>query len=612
MKKLLFWGLVLNVTIPFTTKAQWYGQISYQHDSVIHSSGNVAPLANSFVMGSYRPVRQVNSNTLDFAIDAVDQTSATNPGWEYQIKGNCVIPNGTHNCLGISVVENTKPQNASKEYAIVGETINGIFFATIDASTGNRLKTCSWKKQNPNVEEYKPVIKESNFSPGLFYIVANDGPVFHVMMIDGATGNQFWGQTYKANGTFEARYITESYHNTSAAPFQVVVTGSYYDPNSGTGIDGFFIGINPNNNGLLGLPPYVYDYKSLNNWFNSVDGIKALSSSGGMSYMLGGNLIDPSLNGVSQLVYRMTPLGTTVWGSLIYPNATPTNRDICRVYERKNPNPGAPSPYEYYCVSRADYNYDVNNNTSYPDDNLVVYKLDGNGDMAPFKAAGVPTEFHYSGLVASGLRNTYADINCLETGGGASDGIQVYGTNTSTPPQNGIVKSYFNGVNGCNETQTDILNIQHLSLSRQQINVGLNAYFQCSVNNPSQFDIILMGNAAGNPCLQFPPVSGGSNARQGSVTGSIESEQNAKAVELFPNPITGKTTLTIPASTDEKAEITIYNTSGQLVKTIYFNANESQKQMIDFNELNVKSGFYFIKVKAGNTKASFKALYAPE
>lgn len=612
MKKLLFWGLVLNVTLPSTTKAQWYGQINYQHDSVIHSSANVAPLANSFLMASYRPVRQVGSNTLDFAIDALDQASAANPGWEYHITGNCVIPNGTHNCLGIDVVENTKPQNASKEYALVGETIDGIFFATIDAATGNRLKTCSWKKQNPNVEEYKPVIKESNYSKGIFYVLANDGPVFHVMMVDGATGNQFWGQTYKSNGTFQARYITESYYNTSAAPFQVAVTGSYYDPNSGTGIDGFFIGLNPNNNGLPGSPLFAYDYKTLDNWFNSIDGITALTPSGGMSYMLGGNMIDPTLNGVSQLVYRILPFGGTVWGSLIYPNAKPTGRDICRVYERKNPNAGAPSPYEYYCVSRADYNYDVNTNTSYPDDNLVVYKLDINGDIAPFKAAGVPTEFHYSGLVASGLYSTYADVTCLETGGGASDGIQVHGTTMSSPPENGIVKSYFNGFNGCNQTQTDVNLIQHITLSQQPINVSPTPYFQCSINNASQFDIILINNASGNSCLQFPPVAGGSNARQGSATGLIENGQSVTNVELFPNPVSGKTTLTLPASPDEKAEITIYNTVGQLVKTISFNAAESQKQMIDFKELNVEAGVYFIKVKAGNTKASFKALYAPE
>jgi hypothetical protein len=609
MKKLLFSGLVLSVTLP--TKAQWYGQISYQHDSVIHSSANVAPLANSFVMGSYRRVRQFNSNTLDFAIDAVDQTTGTNPAWEYQISGTCVKPAGTHNCLGIGVVENSNPQNAPTEYAIVGETIDGIFFTTINAATGVRLKTCSWKKINPNVEDYKPVIKESNASPGFFYILANDGNVFHVMMINGATGNQQWGATYKtSSGIIEARDLAESKYNGSA-PFQVVVVGTYYDSNSGRGIDGFWAGINPNSGvGNINFPT-VYDLNSLDNSFSSVEGMMSLTSGGVQTYILGGS-VNNKMRGTYQLVSRLTPSGSQIWNSLILPKATATYRDICRINERKNTNVGAPSPWEYYCVARADYNYDVVNNVSYLDDNLVVFKLDNNGNSAAFTAAGVPTEFHYSGLSALGMRNTYADVTVLETGGGTSDGIQVYGTNANTPPQNDIVKSYFNGVNGCNETQTDITGIHHYNLNQQAINVNFFPFNQCSLNNPTQFDISLIGNANNNSCIQTPPVAGGSNARSGNVTGSIKNEQNPEGFKLLPNLITSKTTLTIPASTDENGEITIYNSVGQLINTISFNAHESQKQIIDFNELKVKGGVYFINVKAGNTKARFTANYVPE
>lgn len=612
MKKLLFLGLVLNVTFPTTIKAQWYGQIGYQHDSVIHSSACVSPMVNSFVTASYRPVRQVGSTTLDFAIDAVDQTWGTNPAWEYQIVGNCVKPNGTHNCLGISVVENSNPTNAvKKEYAIAGETIDGIFFVTIDATTGNTLKTCSWKKQTQNAQEYKPVIKESEKNPGFFYILANDGPVFHVMQVDGSTGNQVWGATYQPNnGIIEARDIIESKFSTGGV--QVAVVGTHYDANSGRGIDGFWTGINPN--GAIGTInfPTVYDYNSLDNWFTCVTKAQALTASGLQSYILGGNITDPGLNGVSQLVYRVGATGAAIWGSLIYPSATPTNREICRIYERQNPNAGAPSPNEYYCVANANYSYDVNTNTPYSDDNLVVYKLDDNGDVASFKAAGALTEFHYSGLIASGPYSTYADVTCLETGGGPNDGIQVSGTNVIPPDQSALVRSYFNGVNGCNQTRTDINSIQHLTLNSQSIGISSSSFPQCSINNPTQFDIVLIGNGGSNLCSQVPPVTGGSNARQGNATGLIENKQGLNIVDLFPNPVSGKATVTIPASTEEHAEIEIYSAIGQLVKTINFNARESQKQMIDFSELHVKAGVYFIKLKAGNTQASFKVLYAPE
>lgn len=612
MKKHVFLGLVLSVTLPFTSKAQWYGQLSHQHDSVIHSSANVARLANSFVQGSYRPVRQFNSTTLDFAIDPIDQTTATNPGWEYQISGSCVLPSGLPNCLGVCIVENSNPQNAPTEYAMVGETVDGIFFATIDAATGNRLITCSWQKLNPNVEEYKPVIKESNSAPGFFYILANDGNVFHVMMINGATGNLQWSTTYQPNtGTIEARDLAESKYNSGPTPFQVVVVGTYYDPNSGRGIDGFWAGINPNSGVGNIYFPTVYDLNSLNNSFSSVEGMVALTSGGAQTYILGGS-VDNRQRGTYQLVSRLTAIGSQVWNSQILPQATASYRDICRINERKNPNMGAPAPWEYYCVARADYNYDVTNNTSYLDDNLVVFKLDDNGNSSPFTTAGVPTEFHYSGLSALGVRSTYADVTVLETGGGMSDGIQVYGTNATSPAQSDVVKSYFNGVNGCNETLTDIRAIHHYNLNQQTITVNYFPYPSCSLNTPSMFDITLINSATDNFCLQTPPVSGGSNARPGNATGLAESSNNPNGFKLFPNPITNKTTLTIPALVDEKGEITIYNALGQQVKSISFNANESQQQTIDFSELKVESGFYLLEVKIGTTKASFNAIYTPE
>ncbi|MBL7933277.1 MAG: hypothetical protein JNL60_15330, partial [Bacteroidia bacterium] len=522
MKKLIFWGLVLGVTIPYTGKAQWYGQISYQHDSVIHSSANVAANvasgANSFVMGSYRPTRQFISTNLDFAIDAVHHTNGTSTSFEYQISGSCVKPSGLHSCVGVCIVENSNPQNAPSEYAMVGETEDGIFFATIDAATGTRLITCSWQKMNPSVNEFKPVIKESNKAPGFFYILANDGNVFHVMMINGATGNQLWGTTYKPTvGTIEARDLAESKYNTSAVPFQVVVVGSYDDPNSTTGVDGFWAGINPNSGIGNMYFPTTYDYNSLENSFTSVEGLISLTSSGAQSYAIGGSVND-DVGGAYQMVTRLTPIGSQVWNSLILPNATATFRSICRINERKNPNFLPPSPFELYCVARADYNYDVTNNTPYLDDNLVVYKLDDNGDIASFPA-GVPTEFHYSGLYALGLRDTYADVTVFETGGGMSDGIQVFGTNASTPNQNDIVKSYFNGVNGCNETQTNIISINQITLSQQTITVNYTPFNLCSLNNPALCDITYINGTSNSSCMQTPPVAGGSNARPGVTTG---------------------------------------------------------------------------------------------
>jgi hypothetical protein len=98
--------------------------------------------------------------------------------------------------------------------------------------------------------------------------------------------------------------------------------------------------------------------------------------------------------------------------------------------------------------------------------------------------------------------------------------------------------------------------------------------------------------------------------QQFTYSGIITIRTNVKGIQISatPNPFTDHVVITIQSSTDETANVRVYNADGKLVwrKATYVTAGTNVQY---YNELqSLPRGIYIIKVDKGSTTAGFKMI----
>jgi hypothetical protein len=77
----------------------------------------------------------------------------------------------------------------------------------------------------------------------------------------------------------------------------------------------------------------------------------------------------------------------------------------------------------------------------------------------------------------------------------------------------------------------------------------------------------------------------------------IENNNNEKhSVNVFPNPTTDKITIRIKGNISQEAQLSLYNTIGELISTTY-----TFKNAIEIPLNNVNNGIYFLNIRTGNS-----------
>lgn len=79
-------------------------------------------------------------------------------------------------------------------------------------------------------------------------------------------------------------------------------------------------------------------------------------------------------------------------------------------------------------------------------------------------------------------------------------------------------------------------------------------------------------------------------------------------VQITPNPIKNKASLTFKLDKSGNVKVSIYNLSGTLVSQLYNATASAGKLQVDFNRENLPNGVYFYRVNNGNTTISGKIL----
>ena len=88
--------------------------------------------------------------------------------------------------------------------------------------------------------------------------------------------------------------------------------------------------------------------------------------------------------------------------------------------------------------------------------------------------------------------------------------------------------------------------------------------------------------------------------------GTALAEANFVLNKAYPNPFNPRVTLSMEFAEGTNSEISIYNTQGALVQTLYNGYLEAGSHELNWNASNMQSGVYIVKMVAGNVSSTQK------
>jgi hypothetical protein len=561
-----------------------YGALAYLHNNSFLTSAKktdinmFGPNPFGWVMAGVFPTATGTQD--DFTVEKVKQSGAWGIGafsrnYNITCDPNCASPINMpypHKCTGVDIIEIPPVSASNEKFALAGVFAGGIFFATLDGSgfvTSQRF----WAA--PGILLGKPTIcRSSNINN--FYICGSYNTSSYVIKVN-FSGTVLWSKLYN-NMLIEARDMLESPYNNNEL---IVVGKCQFD--SWLAHDAFFLSLNSGNGAINNFMSYC-DGLSGDEYFSSIE--PAVSPTGGNGFIVGGHLVsnaNPPFVGKQSWMIRLDMNGNVIWSSLM-----PHTSEVYDVFERYNPIAN-PIRYEYFGVGRSG---------SLPNNNeLRVWKLDESGG-----ASMSPNVFDYGlGTTVAGVNDiTYPQIEFFRDGTNLDDGLAVFGTDVSTNRFN-FIKAYYNGVNGC-ETTTDMSIVNGPGIWTSPVLTSINFINPCiyflinSPSNPGQY----------NSACTWGYPAGGSNARMAETTAIHGSSAAEELLSVYPNPSNGAVTLEIAGHTGA-AQIKVMSAAGQLIKKLEL--HDAQKIVINFKEMTLSEGLYFLNITIDNQTQIKKVIY---
>ncbi|MBL7896113.1 MAG: T9SS type A sorting domain-containing protein [Bacteroidia bacterium] len=581
MKKILIIALLLCGAY---TKAQTYGQAVFGHTGYKSCTGSRTSIFTSgFLRGGYKS--PVTIGTDNFYIDkasangALGGTGVFRGGYQIQTSNSSCsgATSQNINCGGISVIEANI--SGTEWYAVAGSHDNGVFYSTLN-STGMPVVSVEYRFPSPNTNTpSKPLI--ARLSNGDFIITGQGYSDNMFALRINPNGNLVWSSFYSINTTsppFTPKELIISPYNGNP-----IIVGDCLLPNSySRSNDGFFMELDVNNGN-------VNIFKTYGNVLNGCQYFASIcianSNYGGTNGFIVAGQSDPILGSGYKWFLKLDPSGNVVWNYLYQPTTPANAQPVVGVIERLNTS----SNYEIYGVAGAALG-------------SVVLKLNDNG--LPFSSGN--NEFLYN------PSSTKLSDPCAITyinSGPSSVGLHIYGTEDQVLGNNYFVKAYFNGQSGCNQT------LQTISAYESGPNSVISpvitkagSLVQCNT-----FSLRFFSRTVSSSWLcNASSIPAGSNARFGNDEESVQLSPIDSEVSLYPNPTSNTTKLKFFSEIISPIEIDIYDYTGKHIKTVdRFNGNQSiQYEVdIDFKELGVVSGVYFIKVNNYEDIKTLKVIY---
>jgi hypothetical protein len=118
-------------------------------------------------------------------------------------------------------------------------------------------------------------------------------------------------------------------------------------------------------------------------------------------------------------------------------------------------------------------------------------------------------------------------------------------------------------------------------------------------------DAATMVNEAFDECVvvsgYMEDDSDEAESSDGSTKGvlGISKEEAGKILDLYPNPVTDRFFLGIPARVIDISHVALYNMSGVMVKRIEQQIRSGSEQVIEVDVSQLDPGIYFIRIESG-------------
>jgi len=553
-----------------------YGARAYPHPNSFLTGAKTTVLSQGFIMAGIFPYAS-GTTGVDFIVEKTDTlgtfagAGSFSQAFIIPTTPNCVggAISYNHRCKGVDIIETAA--NPAR-YALAGAFNDGVFFVTLDAS-GSIVGQRYWIFPG-SYYTTKPAIVESSNNPGQYYICGSTIAGPYVIKV-AANGGQWWARTYNSN-SFELlpKDLIENGND-------LIVVGRA-ELGGFPASEAFFLSLNAGSGTVNNLLLYS-DNTGGDEWFSSIE--RAASTAGGSSgFIVGGWAHSNSAPNNNTWMIKLAPNGNMIWSTLINHYS-----DVVDVFERYN-NLGTPH-FEYFGLSQGG---DVAGNKI-----MNVWKLNDFGN--PY--ALTPNRFQYGVGLLGGTDYTSHQLDFVGNGGGVGDGLVAFSTDL-TLSRHVMMKAWYNGVNGCDVTG-DMAVVPGPGISLNP-NCGSTTFLPCLIALTP-----VTGPAVHAGYCIWGPQLGGSNLRAAQLTGLEKSGKDAQElISIYPNPTNGIFTI---EALDQSGtlEIKLTNSIGQLIKTIEIPAESgNQKVSVDFKELNVSEGLYFMNVTNHNYSYTKKIMYS--
>jgi len=508
-------------------------------------------------------------------------------GYEIFDANSC---NGTltkvNNCKGVTAVEVKGLNNI--RYVLAGSYDKAAFFTSLD-SVGGVINYMQYPFPPPTntASPYpsKPIIIKSNVQHEYFICGTYENSMY-ILNVN-STGNIIWSSYYNgSNGIQPKAIMIDPYHSN-----RLIVAGGMVTETMDK--DAFFMSVDA----LTGLSLNVklFGNPGGEDIFNSVIEGSNMGANNGQGYVLGGYSqgYPGSTQGTAWLV-KLDPNGTIIWNRLITPSLG-TNKGIVDVIERLN----TLNAYEYYALTDCSIG-------------MQVAKLDDAGlPFQFFNPSGPNNEYvyNYTGNVCRSNNLGYVNT----TSPGNFTGIQVYGTQIgylTFPWVNGsaVISAYFNGETNCfyNYSKLSYF-IEGPGFMGESNVTKFGALSSCSnfLITDAFAGIIAAYHCGG----VIPSGSNQRTAPNGEPLALIEKEE--KLVSVYPNPVINKTTVTYNSHDQSRVIINLFDVSGRLISSIQpdLKSEGTYNEEIDFTNLDLSSGVYFLTISVDGTVTKEKIVY---
>lgn len=405
---------------------------------------------------------------------------------------------------------------------------------------------------NRGIVPYVNGLRESTSTPGELFATGSNGDQMWAMKVD-QNGTLLWGQQYSVGAT--PQDIIESPY----AP-TVIIVGGYSS-------SGFWMEVDPNT-GTCTRFDVINSWPVVNNrYLMSIDVAADPSSPG---FILAGEADGKAW------VTKTQPFGSMMWSGYYQSSARPyASGWYMRGYDAVGrPKQDAQNPpYEYFVTG-------------------PIWSTSSNGDAFVFKLDDWGNPMNPNALFSynTGMEETgvMVDVNTS----GTADGVSMYAVNEYTPSSEReiyIVKAYFNGVSGCNESFEDLQRDVAEFYASSTLTVSSSPFSTTPVallRVTPQVETELCYNAT---------IPGGSNART-----APSAPEGVKQVMVSPNPMAAGTNTAIvqvESQAAEQVDVTIYDMLGKQYYAGRFTvAAGSNALPLDVSNANMAAGMYTVKV----------------